>query len=465
MSSAAPGRAQRVVAALARAQVALAEAAALVDEGALEDFSNPAAQELTETVLRMSDTATAIGSAGIERVDRVGAVRGQGFVSTATWLIGTQRWSKRTAARAVSTARALGRDLPATRRAWLRAEINGVHVDVVATSLPKALSAVDDHSRETSRDEAEQVLVEISRHYSADHTRTAMRRLAKAADQDGATESSIAAAAASSLRLVHVGDGWRITGWLDDETGAALQTALEGKRNTAFHSGETTTATTPADDSSADTARASSYDHLNAVALGELVRDALRSGDAGSIAGERAHLDVVVTLHELRAGIGHGEIVTSSAGSLPLDIDALRRIACDADLRRVVTSGQHADPHSGRPIDPVVARLLQAPSEVLDYGRSQRLVPTGLRRRLALRDGGCVFPHCPRPPSRTEAHHVRHWADGGGTSLDNLALLCSRHHHAIHHDGWELRPRPDHEPQEPGYWQVVPCERTRTQAA
>ncbi len=129
--------------------------------------------------------------------------------------------------------------------------------------------------------------------------------------------------------------------------------------------------------------RTASYEHLDALALGELARDALRSGGAGSIAGERAHLDVVVTLHELRTGLGFGELAAGAAGNLPIDIDALRRIACDADLRRVVTSVRHADPHTGRPIDPVVARLLHAPSEVLDYGRSQRIVPTGLRRRQA----------------------------------------------------------------------------------
>ena len=61
-----------------------------------------------------------------------------------------------------------------------------------------------------------------------------------------------------------------------------------------------------------------------------------------------------------------------------------------------------------------------------------------MRRALHLRDGGCSFPGCTRRPRRCHAHHVRHWADGGTTELDNLTLLCSRHHHLVHHNGWTV---------------------------
>jgi len=36
-------------------------------------------------------------------------------------------------------------------------------------------------------------------------------------------------------------------------------------------------------------------------------------------------------------------------------------------------------------------------------------------------------------------HHIRHWADGGATSLDNLVLLCEHHHDLIHHTTWTVR--------------------------
>ena len=91
--------------------------------------------------------------------------------------------------------------------------------------------------------------------------------------------------------------------------------------------------------------------------------------------------------------------------------DAVRRIACDASVVRVVL-----DP-AGQP---------------LDVGRRTRVVPPAIRTALTVRDRGCVHPGCDRGPQWTDAHHVRHWAEGGSTSLDNLVLLCRHHHRAVH---------------------------------
>jgi hypothetical protein len=63
-------------------------------------------------------------------------------------------------------------------------------------------------------------------------------------------------------------------------------------------------------------------------------------------------------------------------------------------------------------------------------------VPASLRRALEWRDGGCRFPGC--GIARVDAHHVRHWADGGATRLDNLLLLCRRHHRAVHEEGYRV---------------------------
>jgi hypothetical protein len=81
---------------------------------------------------------------------------------------------------------------------------------------------------------------------------------------------------------------------------------------------------------------------------------------------------------------------------------------------------------------------MRGPSEILDLGRRTRIVSPAQRRALVHRDGGCVFPGCGRPHPWTDAHHLVHWARGGATDLDNLCLLCRRHHTAVHEGGWHL---------------------------
>jgi HNH endonuclease len=84
-----------------------------------------------------------------------------------------------------------------------------------------------------------------------------------------------------------------------------------------------------------------------------------------------------------------------------------------------------------------------APTQPLEVGRTTRVIPPAHRSALAVRDGGCVFPHCQRPLAWCEAHHLRHWLHGGPTDLDNLALLCRAHHRAVHEGGWQLTRQPD----------------------
>jgi hypothetical protein len=95
----------------------------------------------------------------------------------------------------------------------------------------------------------------------------------------------------------------------------------------------------------------------------------------------------------------------------------VRRLACDAGVIPVV---------------------MGSTSQVLDVGRRTRTVTTTQRNALVVRDGGCVFPGCDRPPSWCDAHHVTHWINHGPSDLWNLVLLCSAHHHAVHEGGWGL---------------------------
>ncbi len=76
--------------------------------------------------------------------------------------------------------------------------------------------------------------------------------------------------------------------------------------------------------------------------------------------------------------------------------------------------------------------------ETLNVGRKTRSIPPSIRRALQKRDQGCRFPGC-AATRHVDAHHVRHWADGGETRLDNLVTLCRHHHRAVHEDGFGVR--------------------------
>jgi hypothetical protein len=151
-------------------------------------------------------------------------------------------------------------------------------------------------------------------------------------------------------------------------------------------------------------------DRRRAEALVELAR---RATAAGSNAPTTAKAQIVVTIdYDRLAGAVRGA-GTTLAGQV-LSPQTVRRLACDATIIPMVLGSQ------GQP---------------LDVGRTKRLVTPALLAALWARDKGCTYPGCGRPPQWSDAHHVRHWSDGGPTSLLNLALLCGYHHSWVHqHD-------------------------------
>ena len=88
-------------------------------------------------------------------------------------------------------------------------------------------------------------------------------------------------------------------------------------------------------------------------------------------------------------------------------------------------------------------RPYNTPSLPLDIGYSAS-IPWQIRRAVLLRDRKCAWPRCGRPAVYCDVHHLRHKADGGETSLDNLALVCQFHHDVcIHRRGWQLALHPN----------------------
>ena len=184
----------------------------------------------------------------------------------------------------------------------------------------------------------------------------------------------------------------RVDGDLDPETGESLLTALRAMLDAESRSG--------ADDDRTPAQK-------RADALGEICRQWLDLAERPIVAGERPHVTVTVDAAALGGGSDAGEL--DHAG--PVGADAVRQLACDASVMRVVMSGR---------------------SEPLDVGRRTPVVPPSMRRAVTVRDRRCRFPGCDRPHTWCDAHHVVHWADGGPTALSNLVLLCRRHHRMIH---------------------------------
>ena len=160
-----------------------------------------------------------------------------------------------------------------------------------------------------------------------------------------------------------------------------------------------------------------------ADALVEVCRLVLAGGRLPTNGGDRPQVSVTVSYDTLRDGLGAGVLDTGE----PVSAETARRLACDAQILPFVLDGA---------------------GQVLDAGRSRRLVDGPLRRALIARDRGCTFPECDRPARWCEGHHIVSWADGGPTDLTNLALMCAFHHHVIHGDsGWEVRPGADGHPE------------------
>ena len=108
-------------------------------------------------------------------------------------------------------------------------------------------------------------------------------------------------------------------------------------------------------------------------------------------------------------------VVEVDHGAVYVSTETSQRLSCDASL---------------------VQMRHDAEGEVLDVVRKTRTIPPSIRRALAARDTGCRFPGC--TSRRCDAHHVHHWSDGGATRLDNLVLLCRRHHRAVHEGGFAV---------------------------
>ncbi len=185
-----------------------------------------------------------------------------------------------------------------------------------------------------------------------------------------------------------------VRGRLEPEAGAVLMRAIEAATD-ALYRGE--------DPDARPTSR-----QRRADAAGLVAERALAAGLGATRSGTRAERYQVTVHAEMSTLEERGDPGRSELDGVRVSAETSRRMACDASLVQMV----HRD------------------GQVVSVGRKTRTVPPHLRRALEERDRGCRYPGC---GSRfTEAHHVKHWADGGETSLANTVLLCRRHHRLVH---------------------------------
>ena len=357
-----------------------------IDELAGEELGRVGDRALLDDVVELSRGLAALEAQRVRRIaeiDRRRAFEEDGSLTMMAWLRTTCRMAAGWSRELVRMARRLN-SMPATREAFEAGELDSDRVRVLVAAQRR-------HPEVFARDE--ETLLDAALSLSTAEVRRLVDYWAQAADGAEALRDH---GARHRRRRLHVSRTFagmvRIDGDLEPEGGEVVITALRSLTEAALLD--------PADDRTPAQARAD--------ALVDLCRDHLDHGDAGVSGGKRPHLTVIADLETLEGRAGRQ---AETDGGVVLHPEAIRRIACDAGVSRVITDGK---------------------SQSLDVGRRTRAVPPAIRRALVVRDGGCTAPGCDRSARWCDAHHIEHWADGGPTSLDNLRLLCRRHHRQAH---------------------------------
>jgi 5-methylcytosine-specific restriction endonuclease McrA len=219
-----------------------------------------------------------------------------------------------------------------------------------------------------------------------------------------------------------------VRGRLTPEGGALLRRALDAGREALYQRGRR-------DVQACEGERALEPPTLaqqQADALALVAESALHGGLDPGAPGERYQVVVHVDAEVLAEPEEH----VSAETPQPADSGVQR---ADEPGQSVIEDGAHVSAETSRRLTCDASRILMrhdAAGNVVEVGARTRTIPPALRRALQHRDRGCRFPGC--GVRVTQGHHLRHWARGGPTTLSNLALLCRRHHHAVHEEGYRV---------------------------
>jgi hypothetical protein len=338
-------------------------------------------------------------AATIAEFDRRGCCVGDGALNTKAWLAHHTGVARATVGARVLLAKRLLR-MPATVEALAAGRVTDGHARALGRCLtPRTLE-------EFARDET--LLVRNAEALEADDFDIVISRWLQLNDPDGPDPGSDRPSQFRASPML--GGRRRLDGELDLEDSAEFLAELETIYDELWRADQA------ADDT--DPLKTRGHAERNAAALVEMARRSSAAGDRDDELGDGAtHRPrprprrpqlIVITDLEALAGDLIGSAELEDGTLLPQSI--LQRWACDSSLGRVVMSGR---------------------SIPIDLGTITYTASDGQRRALIARDRGCVIAGCKRKARWCEAHHVVPWPRGP-TNLDNLVLLCKRHHKQIH---------------------------------
>ncbi|MGI8721713.1 MAG: DUF222 domain-containing protein [Geodermatophilaceae bacterium] len=389
----------------------------VTDLSALADRAAAAVEELRLRLLAAADAREVAAAAGAS--------------STAAWLTSRGKVWRESAGGSLRLARSLDDRCDGTRRALAAGDINVEQAAVITRALADLPVDVSDDAR----DQAERWLLGQARSFGPAELRILGRRVFQViapheADvREGKLLEADEARAWHTTRLTmrRRADGTTHGSFsLPQAQADMLTTVLQ-----AFASPRRVATTGRLLTVAADEAIPGGNDVFHPAVFAEQPTNApypVRMGRAlceliehlpvdrlARAAGLAAVVTVNLDQQALSTAVGAATLSTGTS----LSAAQVRRWACEARIIPWVYGGT---------------------SQPLDLGRHRRLFTSYQRIALGLRDGGCVFPECDRPPAWCDAHHIGPWSAEGTTDLANGCLLCGHHHRLLHTDsGWELR--------------------------
>ncbi len=381
-----------------------------------------------------------------------------GATSATAWLMASHQLPRRHAAELIAHTSGVGAGMETTRRAWAGGDVNTGQAMLIAAAVNRLGADIEP----SAVVKAQTHLIALAPHYSHHELGYLAAHLVEVVDPDGAEATLGARLHADEDNALHAtvfrarrgADGiGSFAGKLPnaqlDMLTCALQAIAAPRRHTnTTGDGDGPSAGFGASDGDGDDVRvragvargdgSSSVfdvdgDHTD-PATGPLTYPQ-RMGQAFAELIEHLPVDklpqhgvanasivVTMTLNQLQTGLGEAILDTGGV----MSVSQTRRLACNAALIPIVLDGD---------------------STILDHGSGKRLYDRHQRLALAVRDQGCIFPHCNRPPTWCEAHHIKPWSQGGPTDLANGCLLCGFHHRLIHQGQWHVTMAADGTPE------------------